>query len=168
MNQEETTAGAQELLNFVNNFADSNGRFPKIRELPVKKCTVTYHFGSFETLLRIARIGEKELPQRRSRKERHCRCECGKLLPRHRWFFFSEECEERYRSKDERGMEFEEERKPKKKARRKMWHKCKSCKYKCKIYLSKGQREPKAKVICKADPEYEMLNETLTYPGGAK
>ena len=162
MNHEETTAGAQELLNYVNDFADSHGRFPRLRELPIKKRTVEYHFGSYETLIRLAQVGEKPLPQRKERAERKCRCGCRRILPRHRWFFYSEACEEKYIEKHEREIRVTEKQKAQKRKYRKIWHKCKKCKHKCKIFLPRGQKEPPAKVICKADSEYGEINEIIS------
>lgn len=49
----------QEILDFTRNFIDGHGRFPKLRELPAKKGAIVCYFGSFETLLQIAKIGEK-------------------------------------------------------------------------------------------------------------
>lgn len=160
--------GAQELLNFVKDFTDEKGRFPKIKELPVKKATVVYHFGSYETLLQIAKMGEKELPLRKGNKKRYCRF-CKRLLPRHRWFFCvpvidnnGVSCEERFAEQESRILTEKEIKKKNKKPRRKMWHKCKECPHKCKIYLPRHLTEPKCLFICKADPEYEELNEKFS------
>lgn len=161
-------AGAQEILNFVKDFTDEKGRFPKIRELPVKKVTIVYHFGSYETLLQVARMGEKELPLRRGKKERYCRF-CKRLLPRHRWFFCvpvidcnGASCEEKFAEKESRILSEKEVKKKNKKPKRKMWHKCKECSYKCKIYLPRHLTEPKCLFICKTDPEYGELNEKFS------
>jgi len=176
MSQEpEKTNGAQELLNFCRDFAEDYGRFPKIHELPVKKVTVVYHFGSYETLMRVARIGEPILPKRRDRKKRYCR-HCGKLLPRERWFFCAPlnhagdinpdnvkpGCQEKFEEKHSRIFTETELRKKPPKGKRRMWHKCKACPEKCKIYLPSGAKEPKAKVICRADPEYGEINEKFS------
>ena len=159
--------GAQELLNFVKDFTDEKGRFPKLRELPVKKVTVVYHFGSYETLLQVAKMGEKELPLRKGNKKRYCRY-CKNLLPRHRWFFCvpvidgnGASCEDKFAEfEGQRGCDEIKRNVPK--PRRKMWHKCKECREKCKIYLPKHQVEPPCVFICKADPEYEEINEKFS------
>ena len=155
--------GAQHILNFVKDFTDEKGRFPKIRELLVKKSTVVYHFGSYETLLQVAKMGEKELPLRKDKKKRYCRY-CQRLLPRHRWFFCvfvvdgnGASCEEKFAEREStRGCEEVKRNVPK--PRRKMWHKCKECGEKCKIYLPKSRTEPNCVFICRADPQYEEIN----------
>jgi hypothetical protein len=160
-------SGAQELRNFVKDFTEEKGRFPKMRELPVKKVTVVYHFGSYEALLQVARMGEKELPLRKGKKKRYCRF-CEKLLPRHRWFFCifltdsnGVSCEDRYAERESvEGCE--EIKRNTTKSRRKMWHKCKDCGEKCKVYLPKSRTEPNCVFICRADPEYEEMNEKFS------
>lgn len=159
--------GAQYILDFTKNFIEEKGRFPKIRELPVKKATVVYHFGSYENLLQVAKLGERELPLRRGKKKRYCRY-CQGLLPRHRWFFCipvidgnGASCEEKFAEREsERGCEELKRNVPK--PRRKMWHKCKECLHKCKVYLPRHLTEPKCLFICKADPGYEELNAKFT------
>lgn len=176
--------GAQELLNFVKDFTENHGRFPKLRELPVKKVTVVYHFGSYETLLQIARMGEKDLPLRKGRKKRYCRY-CGRILPRHRWFFCvptvdgnGNTCEDKFAEQNSHILTEDEAKKhigeldilrenyngqkSKRRVGKKMWHKCKACKEKCKIYLPEYLTEPPCLFICKADPEYEEINEKLS------
>jgi len=159
--------GAQQILNFTKDFFDKERRFPKMKELPVKKVTVVYHFGSYETLLQIAKMGEKELPLRKGNKKRYCRF-CKRLLPRHRWFFCvpiidcnGASCENRYAEKESRILTEEEIKRKVKKPRRKMWHKCKECGEKCKIYLPKPRTEPNCLFICRADENYEEINEKL-------
>lgn len=51
-----------------------------------------------------------------------------------------------------------------KKPRRRMWKKCKECGEKCKIFLPEPLEEPKAKILCRASPEYQRLSETYPYP----
>lgn len=163
----------QEILDFTRNFIDSHGRFPKLRELPAKKGTIVCYFGSFEALLQIARIGEKavriereDLPLRKSKEVRYCRY-CGKEgepLPRHRWFFHNDECEEKFRKKNEEIPTGREIKRPIKKPRRKIWAKCGECRENCKIYLPEHLQEPKAKITCKASLDYQRLSEIYTYP----
>ena len=162
--------GAQGLLNFVKDFTDKHGRFPKLREFPVRKDTIIYHFGSYETLLQIAKMGERDLPMRKGNKKRYCRY-CKKLLPQHRWFFCEfvyddctnkVNCEEKFAEKNSYILTEEEIKRKDKKPRRKMWHKCKECGEKCKIYLPKPQTEPPCVFICRADPEYEKINEKFS------
>ena len=159
--------GAQYILDFVKDFIDEKGRFPKMKELPVKKVTVIYHFGSYETLLQVAKMGEKELPLRKGKKKRYCRY-CQSLLPRHRWFFCVPIVDSHGASCEEKFAEFESQRgcdeikRNVSKPRRKMWHKCKDCGEKCKVYLPKHQVEPPCVFICRADPEYEEINEKLS------
>lgn len=164
------TNGAQSLLNFVRTFTDDKGRAPKLRELPVKKATVDYHFGSYETLLRQAKIGEGGLPLRKVGKVRYCRY-CGKRLPRTRWFFcptgykenkVRNNCQEKYKEKHNTILSEEEIKRKVKKVYRKMWHKCKDCSHKCKIYLPRPRKEPPCVFICRADPEYEEASRSLT------
>ena len=163
------TNGAQSLLNFVKGFTDDYGRVPKLRELPVKKITVDYHFGSYETLLRQAKLGEGGLPLRKEGTIRHCRW-CGKRLPRTRWFFcpagykenrVRNNCQEKYKEKHSTILSEEEIKRKVKKVYRKMWHKCKACSHDCKIYLPRPQKEPRADVICRADPRYEGIKVEL-------
>ncbi len=167
------TNGAQSLLNFVKSFTDDYGRVPKLRELPVKKITVDYHFGSYETLLRQAKLGEmgeRGLPLRKEGKIRHCRY-CGERLPRTRWFFcppkhkenkVRNNCEKKYEEKHSVILSEKELKKKVKKVYRKMWHKCKHCSETCKIYLPRPRKEPKADVICRADPRYEGIKMELS------
>lgn len=163
------TNGAQSLLSFVQGFTDDYGRVPKLRELPVKKITVDYYFGSYETLLRQAKLGEGGLPLRKEGKIRHCRY-CGKRLPRTRWFFcppkykenkVRNNCEKKYEEKHSVILSEKELKRKVKKVYRKMWHKCKDCSHECKIYLPRPKKEPKADITCRADPGYEEINKKL-------
>ena len=162
--------GAQQIFDFTKDFIKKNRRYPKLREFPVKKSTIILHFGSYETLLQVAKMGEKDLPVRKSRKKRYCR-HCKKLLPQHRWFFcefiFDDcnntiNCEEKYAEENSYILTEEEVKRHVPKPRRKMWHKCKECGEKCKVYLPKHQTEPPCVFICRADPEYEEINEKLS------
>lgn len=153
---------AQELLNFTRKFSDEQDRFPTLQELPRENDIIVYYFGSLEKLLRCAWLGQSPPPLRRDRKKRYCRYD-NKVLPQLRWFFCNDDCERKFA--DENSLILtEDEIKIKgkvKKVRRRMWHKCKGCGEKCVIYLPESQDEPKAKVICKASPEYEEVNKTL-------
>jgi hypothetical protein len=162
--------GAQQILDFTKDFIQKKNRYPKIREYPIKKVTIVYHFGSYETLLQLAKMGEKDLPVRKSKEKRYCRY-CGQLLPLHRWFFCEfvvddctnkVNCEEKFAEENSQILTEEEVKRKVKKTKRKMWHKCKECKEKCKIYLPKHLTEPPCLFICKADPEYEEINEKLS------
>lgn len=151
---------AQELLNFTRKFSDEQGRFPTLQELPKENNIIVYYFGSFEKLLRAAWLGQSPPPLRKGKKKRYCRY-CNEFLPQSRWFFCDDECERRFAEESDIILTEEEIKSPAKKPKRRMWNQCKSCKEKCEIYLPEPFEEPKAKIICKASPEYEIANEML-------
>ncbi|GAH48224.1 unnamed protein product [marine sediment metagenome] len=159
------TDEAQGLIDFVENFLDNHGRFPQPQELLKENNVICYYFGSLENLLRAAWLGQSPPPLRRDKKKRYCR-HCSELLPQFRWFFCNDNCERRFAERDDEALReaSEEIKRLVEKPRRRMWHKCKECGEKCKIFLPEPLEEPEAKVICKASPEYQRLSEIYTYP----
>ena len=156
-------AEVRKLLNFARNFADEQGRFPTQEEIPMESYDVIRYFGSYEAMLRAARLGKESFPLRKPGKRRYCRF-CNELLLQYRWFFCDDECERKFAERDDKILaEASEEikRLVVEKPKRRIWHRCKKCKENCKIYLPIPQKEPGAKVICKASPEYEEANKIL-------
>lgn len=165
LSSEKNIDEAKKLLNFARNFADEQGRFPTLEELPMESYEIVRYFGSFENMLRVARLGEERFPLRKPEKERYCRYD-NKLLPRHRWFFCDNECERKFAERDNKVLTeaSEEIKRLIEKPKRRMWYRCKKCEEKCKIYLPIPLKEPEAKITCKADPNYERLSKIYTYP----
>ena len=158
-------AEVRELLKFARNFADKEGRFPTQEEVPMESYEIVRYFGSFEAMLRTARLGEENLPLRKPGKRRYCRYD-NELLPRNRWFFCDDECERKFAERDDKILveASEEIKRLVEKPKRRMWHQCKKCKENCKIYLPIPLKEPEAKITCRADPNYERLSKIYTYP----
>lgn len=174
LSSEKNIDEARELLNFSRNFADEEGRFPTQEEISMQSYEIVRYFGSFEAMLRAARLGKESFSLRKPGKRRYCRY-CGELLPQYRWFFcppiehgedtkrFNHSCEEKFAERDDKILAeaSKEIKKLIEKPKRKVWHKCRECGEKCKIYLPVPLKEPKAKIVCRISPEYEAVKKML-------
>lgn len=165
LSSEKEVDEARELLNFSRNFADEQGRFPTQEEVPMESYEIVRYFGSYENMLRVARLGEESFPLRKPGKKRYCRYD-NKLLPRHRWFFCDDECERKFVERDNEVLAeaSKEIKRLIEKPKRRIWSRCKNCEEKCKIYLPVPSKEPEAKILCKTSPDYQRLSEIYTYP----
>jgi len=168
---------ARGILRFTRKFRDEQGRYPTPQELPMENYEIVRYFGSYEAMLRVARLGEESLPLRKSEKKRYCRF-CKELLPQHRWFFcppiehnedteqFKHSCEEKFVERDNEVLTeaSKEIKRLIEKPEKRIWSRCENCEHECKIYLPVPLKEPKAKITCRADPQYQRLSEIYTYP----
>jgi len=157
----------QDLVNFARDFMDENGRHPDYKDFKVKRSLIEYHFGSLNTLLVIARelasfdeLGTLPVIPK-SKKVRFCRT-CKKKLPRHRWYFCNQGCEDGYKDLEDPDILFKDLVGRPKRVPRRIWKKCAECPEKCKIKIPKDLEEPPYKVVCKVSPEYEELNSELS------
>jgi len=143
---------AEKLIKFGLRFVyEHGGRVPQIRELPVKLCTINYHFGTYQRYIYL-------LKEQKPILRRFCR-NCGKFLLGN-YFFCNDSCRDDYSENHiELAIQDEIEKKEAEleKPKRELAPRCKKCKEKCKVYIHKGTDPKSYTILCKKDKELVKL-----------